>query len=596
MRKANELNSNHNNVLKLVKNELDIIFENTQIGIMIIKSDKISKINKFCLNLFGYDNDKLLKGRKKKILYPSNRDYFETELMISSILSHGQNYTGEHVLRRKDDSIFWASILCQNVNSKNSLDGVVWMIQDITSKKTYEQELERKVIQRTEELEVINNNLHKEIKCRKTIEDILTVREEQLLTLINSTPDIICFKDGEGRWLECNNFLKDIFSFESPDQWRGKSDLELAKYGPDNNKDFHFMCYDTDHKVWDKGELTHVEENFLVNNDLRTYDVIKVPIYKDDGDRKGLVVLGRDITDRKNSELKLIENEKKLSIILETLPIGVIVIDYNTKSIININPGACQLLNCKPEDIISKPCNEVICTKFSIKCPGFEHNVVKNEEIKTISDNRIFLKNSTLCEIGLNKYVIEVLTDITELKENQKRIRSSELKYRTLFNEAFDGIILVDFKTLKITDVNESALEFFKYKKEDFLEITIYHLLHCDNVEAIDQMIIKLKEDKNLYIEEVTGIDSLGNIIYFELQCNIIEVEDDEYIYIIIKDITEIKELEIELDLNRKRITKNLEKEIRLFQEELSQVSKTTIKNLEESANIIKNIRIGGDN
>ncbi|OPX35313.1 hypothetical protein B1H10_01515, partial [candidate division KSB1 bacterium 4484_188] len=39
----------------------------------------------------------------------------------------------------------------------------------------------------------------------KKAENSLREQEEILRTLINSTPDIICFKDGQGRWLEAND-------------------------------------------------------------------------------------------------------------------------------------------------------------------------------------------------------------------------------------------------------------------------------------------------------------------------------------------------------------------------------------------------------
>lgn len=580
-----------------IKNELDIIFENAEIGIIVIRNERIYKINKYGLSLFGYDNVKELKGHKKKILYPTNRDYIDTEHLITSILDLGEVYTGEHILKKKDSSIFWASLMCQSIMPKDSSKGTLCIFQDISSRKTHELELEKRVIERTEELELINSSLHQEINCRKHIENILTIKEEQLLTLINSTPDIICFKDGKGRWLECNDFIKNIFSFDSPDQWRGKSDLELSKYGLDKNKKFHYMCYETDNEVWNNNITTHVEETFLVNGISRIYDVIKVPVYHENGERKGLVVLGRDITERKEIETKLIENETKLSRILEELPIGVVVIDSKTKTVINVNPSACELLDCEVSKVLNNPCCSTICDKLNEPCPIIDlKQHVKNKELTIPGSSKILLKNASSCTIGINEYVIEVLTDITELKQSQKLIKSNEEKYKTIFNEAFDGILLIDYDTLMIQDVNESALSFFKYEKYEFLNLNISDLLVCQNDDNIEAVISQLKLDKEVYFEELCGIDSNGDILYFEIQCNVIEIEDKNFIYAILKDITEFKELEIKFIENRKQVTKRLQIEVENFQKELYELSSKTTKNLEESAKIIEEIKTGGDN
>ncbi|MFL6555622.1 MAG: PAS domain-containing sensor histidine kinase, partial [Bacillus sp. (in: firmicutes)] len=60
----------------------------------------------------------------------------------------------------------------------------------------------------------------------------LTVSQEderRLSTLINSMVDFVNFKDGEGRWIESNEFGLQLFQLENMD-YRGKKDSELANY------------------------------------------------------------------------------------------------------------------------------------------------------------------------------------------------------------------------------------------------------------------------------------------------------------------------------------------------------------------------------
>ena len=69
----------------------------------------------------------------------------------------------------------------------------------------------------------------RDITERKQAEQTISENEQRLLTLINSTPDIICFKDGAGRWLEANAADLDLFSLTGVD-YRGKTDAELADF------------------------------------------------------------------------------------------------------------------------------------------------------------------------------------------------------------------------------------------------------------------------------------------------------------------------------------------------------------------------------
>jgi PAS domain S-box-containing protein len=50
-----------------------------------------------------------------------------------------------------------------------------------------------------------------------------------------------------------------------------------------------------------------------------------------------------------------------------------------------------------------------------------------------------------------------------------ENLRTSELRYRRLFESARDGILILDAVTRKITDVNPFMSEFLGYTREEFL-------------------------------------------------------------------------------------------------------------------------------
>ncbi|RKZ91339.1 MAG: diguanylate cyclase [Candidatus Parabeggiatoa sp. nov. 1] len=137
--------------------------------------------------------------------------------------------------------------------------------------------------------------------------------EEILRTLINASPDIICFKDGQGRWLEANQAMLKIFQLEKVD-YRGKTDTELAQLTPHFCRDALLTCDLSDNLAWQTATQSRCEEVIPIPyGNSRVFDVIKVPIFDIHGGRKGLVVLGREITEHKQAEEKLLKSEALLA-------------------------------------------------------------------------------------------------------------------------------------------------------------------------------------------------------------------------------------------------------------------------------------------
>lgn len=154
--------------------------------------------------------------------------------------------------------------------------------------------------------------IHLDITEMKEAKIALEENEHRLRSLINSTPDIICFKDGKGRWLEANSADIELFGLQDID-YHGKTDLELAQFTHPVSKGSFKTCKLSDDMTWEKKELLRTVE-VIPRQDGTTsiYDVIKVPLFNPDGTRKGLVVLGRDITSLKETENELLETNKRL--------------------------------------------------------------------------------------------------------------------------------------------------------------------------------------------------------------------------------------------------------------------------------------------
>ncbi len=143
----------------------------------------------------------------------------------------------------------------------------------------------------------------------------LSESEERLRSLMNAMPDIVCFKDHEGRWLEANSYDLKLFELEGVD-YKGKKDSELAQYSEFYQEAF-LKCEESDELAWQKGEPIRADEKIpLRQGGYKIYDVIKVPIFDPDGSRKGLLVVGRDVTEQRFYQAKAEKISKLKGLIL----------------------------------------------------------------------------------------------------------------------------------------------------------------------------------------------------------------------------------------------------------------------------------------
>jgi len=69
-------------------------------------------------------------------------------------------------------------------------------------------------------------------------------------------------------------------------------------------------------------------------------------------------------------------------------------------------------------------------------------------------------------------------TDITYRKQMEEAIRSSEKKYRTIFEESKDVIFIFDADA-RMVDINPSACELFGYSREEFFTLDIATDIYC---------------------------------------------------------------------------------------------------------------------
>ncbi|MDQ5846261.1 MAG: ATP-binding protein [Acidobacteriota bacterium] len=146
-----------------------------------------------------------------------------------------------------------------------------------------------------------------------------------------------------------------------------------------------------------------------------------------------------------------------------------------------------------------------------------------------------------LCDLG-------VRIEIAERKRTQEGLRTSEIRYRRLFEAARDGILILDGVTLRITDVNPFMTELLGYLPEEFLGKELWEIGLFSDKEASQNAFRELQAKGYLRYENLPLQTTEGKLRQVEFVSNVYEEDGHQVIQCNIRDITARKLIEVELE------------------------------------------------
>jgi signal transduction histidine kinase len=137
--------------------------------------------------------------------------------------------------------------------------------------------------------------------------------DSALLTLLtDELPDMLWVKDLEGKYIYANKALCDgLLMAKDTDEPIGKNDVFFAlreRSLHKNNSQWHTfgeLCSNSDKIVIEHNKAMKFEEHGNVKGVLLYLEVNKAPFYDKDGNIIGTLGSGRDITELKNTQMKL---------------------------------------------------------------------------------------------------------------------------------------------------------------------------------------------------------------------------------------------------------------------------------------------------
>lgn len=199
-------------------------------------------------------------------------------------------------------------------------DELGWLAQSFNARS---QTLEGESMKRTKELAAQNSLLEQTLKTTQSTEQTLRESQALLQGLLDHAPFLIFVKNTQGQLILCNRQLELFFNLRK-EQLLGKTEFDLLP------KKIATHNWQTDLEVLATGKpIEHEEIAVSLGGTLQTYLAIKFPLFDAAGEPYAVCGMATDITERKQVEQALHENEKRYRILFEESPVSLWEEDFS---------------------------------------------------------------------------------------------------------------------------------------------------------------------------------------------------------------------------------------------------------------------------
>ncbi|HEY5592103.1 MAG TPA: PAS domain S-box protein, partial [Paludibacter sp.] len=550
------------------RKELDLLFEASPEMISFIGFDGYFKrLNPAWAKTLGYPMDKLLSIPFIEFVHPD--DHEATNAEVAKLAEGQRTIRFDNRYRCNDGSYRWLS----------------WsVIPDTKEKLLYA--------------------VARDITKRKQAEEKLKESEEKYRLIVENIGEGFGFTDPEEKFVIANKSADDILGVE-PGELVG---MNLNQFVSDDQ--YKLVFEET--ALREKGIKSVYElEIIRPNGEKRTISVTSVPKNDKDGIFIGTYALFSDITERKQAEGKALKNQYYLTKAQEIGVIGTWELDIQKDILrwtdenykifgvpIGTEMNLGLLFNCiHPDD--RDYVNEKWSAALNNEPYDIEHRLLVRDKVKWVRE-KADIEFDTL---GNPIIAIGFAQDITDRKLAEEKLKESEEKFRTLFQNHSTIKLLIDPDNSNIIDANRAAAVFYGWSVEKLktMNISEINTLSPDEIKKV--MNLAKNNVKNNF--ELKHRKADGSIWDVSIDSGIITINGKRYLYAIVRNITEHKKLEEErkqaleklrtfatmLQINREEERKSIAREIHdefgqvltAIKMNLTMLGKETTKTVESS-------------
>ncbi len=396
----------------------------------------------------------------------------------------------------------------------------------------------------------------RDITESKKAQQKLKESEENYRLLSENANDLIALLNNKYEYEYINDkILRDLLGYLKEDMI-GKSPTEFI-HPDDLEKAFESMK-----KCRETGECRE-ELRFKKKDGSYIWLDNKGNIFINDKGERKVLLISRDITDKKEAEQKLKYSEKRYRDLADLLPDVIMEADLEL-NLIYANSVASEKFGYNREDFRrGLKLFQFVDPEDKEKLSLYLSHISKGEKIKP-QEFRLRKKDGSYFHARVNTSPIlkegrvvgfrSALYDITKIVLAEKKLKESEKKYHKLFEETPFAIIILNSDGV-IIDCNPTTTKLFGYKKEELIgrDYRNLSIIHSKYLSMLDLLIKKLFEGGKLHSINIELYKKDNKLVWVEFQASLVKFGEKAFVQLIMHDITERKRAEF---LNNEQINK----------------------------------------
>jgi PAS domain S-box-containing protein len=300
-----------------------------------------------------------------------------------------------------------------------------------------------------------------------------------------------------------------------------------------------------------------VNRSLLVARDgrERPIDDSAAPIRDDKGNVTGVVLVFRDITERRTAEQHVEDALAYADNIIATLREPFLVLDQSLR-VRTANAAFYRVFDVSKEDtegcFVYELCNRQwdipkLRTLLEDVLPqnhSFEDYAVEYD-FANFGSKVMLLNARRLASVDSRpELILLAIQDITERTRAEASVQTSEVRYRRLFESAKDGIFILDAKSGKIIDANPFMTQLLGYSQQEFLGKELWELGVFSDRSESEAAFRRLHEHGYIRYDHLPLATRRGEPVEVEFVSNVYRVDHTLVAQCNIRDVSERRRLE----------------------------------------------------